>query len=74
MKVRCLVGGCGWSQEGEFSVALELAAEEHRIESHDWVKQGRVHQLDLGLVEQVKKAHPKPSGRKAELRNQISYR
>lgn len=73
MKVRCLVGGCGWEQEGDLSVVLEKAAEKHRTKSHFWVKPGRVHRIEF---EENKETPVEiiSSGRKAELRRKPAHR
>lgn len=68
MIVRCLVGGCGWHEEGDLSVLLEKAAEDHRAEKHLWVKPGRVHRFDPLPEEPVISGPVLPSGRKAQLR------
>lgn len=71
MIVRCLVGGCGWHEEGDLSVLLEKAAEDHRAEKHLWVKPGRVHRFDP-IPEEI--AEPVlPSGRKAQLRRPVIH-
>ena len=51
MIVSCCVGGCEWVESDPSIVWLFAKAEQHRADSHDWVKRGKVHRLALEPAE-----------------------